>query len=176
MNSSPTRYSAVQRRLHWLMVLLIAAAYLLIEQRGIFGRPGRFAMMQSHFWVGISIFVLVWWRIAQRRKLGVPPITPGIPAWQDVLSKATHFSLYAFFIVMPILGISAAWLDGKSVFIPFTHIAIPPLLAENELWAHSIEDLHGDIGNVFYYVIGFHILAALYHHFVRKDDTLTRMR
>jgi cytochrome b561 len=158
------------------MVVLIAAGYLLIEQRGIFGRPGRFVMMQSHFWVGISIFLLAFWRLVQRAKHGAPPVTPALPQWQDVLSKAMHFSLYAFFIVMPILGISAAWLDGKSVFIPFTRVAIPALLSENEFWAHSIEDLHGDIGNIFYYVIGFHIAAALYHHFVRKDDTLARMR
>ena len=176
MNSSSARYAPTLRRLHWLMAILIAAAYLLIEQRGVFGRGGRFVMMQSHFWVGIAIFVLVWLRIAQRRKFGVPPVTPALPDWQDVLSTITHFCLYAFFIVMPILGISAAWLDGKSVFIPFTRLAIPPLLAENELWAHSIEDLHGQIGNVFYWIIGLHILAALYHHFLRKDNTLQRMR
>lgn len=178
MSFHSARYAPVLRRLHWLMVVLIAAGYLLIEQRGLFprGSGGRYAMIQSHYWVGISIFCLAWWRLASRRKHGAPLITPALPVWQTLLSSLTHFALYAFFIVMPILGISAAWLDGKSVFLPFTKIAIPPLLAENEAWAHTIEDLHGDIGNIFYWVIGLHIAAALYHHFVRKDDTLKRMR
>ena len=55
-------------------------------------------------------------------------------------------------------------------------IALPALLAESEELAHTLEDLHGQIGEIFYWVIGFHMLAALYHHFVRKDDTLSRMR
>ena len=78
-------------------------------------------------------------------------------------------------IVMPILGMMTAWTDGKSLFIPFTDIALPALMAENEALAHQLEDLHGQIGDIFYWVIGFHVLAALYHHFVRKDNTLSRM-
>ena len=173
-----TRYAPILRRLHWLMAILIALGYLAIEQRGLFARgtPACFAVVQSHYWIGLSIFVLAGCRIVQRRRFGAPAITPALPRLQAIVSKSTHLALYAFFIVMPILGISAAWLDGKSVFIPFTQVAIPPLLAESEPWAHTIEDLHGQIGEIFYWVIGLHIAAALYHHFVRRDDTLRRMR
>ena len=172
-----TRYAPILRRLHWLMAILIALGYLAIEQRGFFARgtPARFAVVQSHYWIGLSIFVLAGWRIVQRRGFGAPAITPALPRLQAIVSKSTHVALYAFFIVMPILGISAAWLDGKSVFLPFTQVAIPPLLAESEQWVHTIEDLHGQIGQIFYWVIGLHIAAALYHHFVRRDDTLRRM-
>ena len=170
-------YAPGLRRLHWLMAFMILLAYLAIEQRGLFerGSPGRFAMMQSHFWLGIGIFVLVWVRIAQRVKHGVPRISPVLPIWQAGLSHLFHFALYAFFIVMPILGMMTAWTDGKTLFIPFTDIALPALMAENEALAHQLEDLHGQIGDIFYWVIGFHVLAALYHHFVRKDNTLSRM-
>lgn len=172
-----TGYAPILRRLHWLMAILIALGYLAIEQRGFFARgtPARFAVVQSHYWIGLSIFVLAGWRIVQRRRFGAPAITPALPRLQAIVSKSTHVALYAFFIVMPILGISAAWLDGKSVFIPLTQVAIPPLLAQSEQWVHTIEDLHGQIGQIFYWVIGLHITAALYHHFVRRDDTLRRM-
>ena len=172
------RYAPVLRRLHWLMAVLVAAGYLLIEQRGIFprGSTGRFAMFQGHYWVGISILGLALWRLLARRKHGAPAITPALPAWQGLLSKLLHVALYAFFIVMPLLGLATAWTDGKDIFIPFTQVALPALLAENEALAHQLEDLHGEIGEIFYWVIGLHIVAALYHHFVRKDDTLTRMR
>jgi len=59
--------------------------------------------------------------------------------------------------------------------IPFTSIVLPALLPENEELAHQLEDLHGTIGEVFYWVIGAHVLAALWHHFGRHDDTLKRM-
>ena len=172
------RYTASLRRLHWLMAVMIALAYVAIEQRGLFerGTPERFAMVQSHFWLGIGIFVLVWVRLQQRLKHGAPRITPALPAWQNGISHLMHVALYAFFIVMPILGMLTAWTDGKAILIPFTDIALPALLAENKDLAHQLEELHHDIGEAFYWVIGFHIVAALYHHFIRKDDTLVRMR
>lgn len=172
------RYTASLRRLHWLMAVMIALAYLAIEQRNLFerGTPERFAMVQSHFWLGIGIFVLVWVRLQQRLKHGAPRITPALPGWQNGISHLMHFALYAFFIVMPILGMLTAWTDGKAIMIPFTDIALPALMAENKDLAHQLEELHHDIGEAFYWVIGFHIVAALYHHFLRKDDTLVRMR
>ena len=105
-----------------------------------------------------------------------PDLSLETPLWQAGLSHLFHFVLYAFFIVMPILGMMTAWTDGKILYLPFTEIALPALMAENEDLAHRLEDLHGQIGEIFYWVIGFHVLAALYHHFVRKDDTLSRMR
>lgn len=172
------RYTASLRRLHWLMAVMIALAYVAIEQRSLFerGTPERFAMVQSHFWLGIGIFVLVWVRLQQRLKHGAPRITPALPGWQNGISHLMHFALYAFFIVMPILGMMTAWTDGKEILIPFTDIALPALMAENKDLAHQLEELHHDIGEAFYWVIGFHIVAALYHHFIRKDDTLVRMR
>jgi cytochrome b561 len=177
MNATVARYTPGLRRLHWLMALLVAAAYLFIEQRGLFprGSDGRAAMMQSHFWTGLLVFALVLWRFALRRRHGAPPITPALPGWQAWPSKLLHVSLYAFLLAMPVLGLLTAWTDGKTLFVPFTQIAIPSLLAENEELAHQLEDLHGGIGEIFYWVIGLHVLAALYHHFVRGDDTLRRM-
>jgi cytochrome b561 len=171
------RYAPVLRRLHWLMALLILAVYLLIEQRGLFprGSGGRAAMMQGHFWVGIAIFVLVWWRLASRARLGAPPVTPPLDKASALLSKGVHLALYAFFIVMPLLGMATAWSDGKAILIPFTGVALPALLPENEALAHQLEDLHGTIGEAFYWVIGAHVLAAIWHHAFRRDDTLKRM-
>jgi cytochrome b561 len=172
------RYAPVLRRLHWLMAVMVALGYLLIEQRGLFprGSDGRFAMMQGHYWIGLGIFVLAAWRLAARRRHGAPAVTPALPRAQAAIAVLMHVLLYAFLVLMPVLGLSTAWLDGKQVFIPFTGVALPALLAENEALAHTVEDLHGDIGEIFYWVIGFHVVAALYHHFIRKDDTLARMR
>lgn len=171
------RYTASLRRLHWLMAIMIGLAYVAIEQRGLFerGSAPRTLMVQSHFWLGIGIFILVWVRLKQRLKTRTPPITPSLPVWQAGLSRLFHLALYAFFIVMPVLGFLTAGFDGKSVMIPFTDMSLPSLVSENKDLAHQLEDLHGQIGDIFYWVIGFHVLAALYHHIVRKDDTLKRM-
>ena len=175
--SVAARYRPGLRRLHWLVALLVLAVYLLIEQRGIFprGSSGRAAMMQGHFWVGLTILLLALWRLALRARSPVPPITPALPAWQALPSKLLHLALYLFLVVMPLLGLATAWSDGRVLLVPFTAIPIPSLLPENRALAHTLEELHGTIGEIFYWVIGAHILAALYHHFVRRDDTLRRM-
>lgn len=171
------RYAPTLRRLHWLMAALVLAAYLLMEQRDIFprGSPGRGAMMQGHYWVGILVFWLAWWRLLRRRLDGAPGITPPLGRLAALASRLIHVALYAFFVVMPLLGLATAWSDGKVVLIPFSGIALPSMLPENEALAHTLEDLHGTIGEVFYWVIGAHVLAALWHHMVRRDDTLRRM-
>lgn len=171
------RYTPTLRRLHWLMAVLVLAGYLLIEQRGIFprGSAERSAMVQGHFWVGIVVFVLAWWRLLRRRADGAPAITPPLGRSTALVSRLFHVALYAFLVIMPVLGLATAWTDGKAVLVPFTGIALPALLPENEALAHTLEDLHGSIGDAFYWVIGAHVLAALWHHLVRRDDTLRRM-
>jgi len=175
--TATNRYAPVLRRLHWLMAVLILLGYLAIEQRGLFerGTPARFAMVQSHFWIGLTVFGLALWGLVQGRRFGAPAVSPPLPAWQSSIATLMHVALYAFFLVMPILGLATAWTDDKILYLPFTDLALPALLAPDKDLAHTLEDLHGTIGDVFYWVIGFHVVAAIYHHFVRRDDTLRRM-
>ncbi len=114
------RYSPTLRRLHWLMAVLVLAGYLLIEQRGLFprGSGARTAMVQGHFWVGITVFALVLWRVARRRFDGTPAITPPLGRPIAFVSALFHVALYAFLVVMPLLGLATAWSDGKAVLIP----------------------------------------------------------
>lgn len=177
MFSKVRRYAPGLRRLHWLMALLILVVYLAIEQRGLFARgtPARAAMMQTHFWLGLSVLALVVWRIVLRVRHGVPAIHPSLPLWQAMPAGLLHLLLYAFLIVMPVLGLLTAWTDGKALYVPFSQIAVPALVAADPALAERLDDLHGAIGEFFYWVIGLHVLAALYHHYVRGDDTLRRM-
>lgn len=165
------------RQLHWLMAILILLAYIAIEQRGVFdrGTPARMAMMQSHFWLGLTVLALGGWRLLLRRRQDVPAISPPLPAWQALPAHLLHWALYGFFIVMPLLGLFTAWTDGKPLYLPFTSIALPSPVAADPQLAHQLEDLHGGIGEIFYWVIGLHVLAALYHHYVRRDNVLARM-
>lgn len=171
------RYRPGLRRLHWLTAVLVAVAYVLIEQRNLFPRGSgeRAAMMQGHYWTGLAIWLLLWWRLALRAGGATPPITPPLPAWQAGLSRLLHLALYAFLLAMPLLGLATAWTDDKPLYLPFTDYALPALLAPDKDLAHQLEDLHGSIGEAFYWVIGLHIVAALYHHWWRRDDTLRRM-
>ena len=135
----------------------------------------RLAMVQAHFWTGLAILALMLPRLLLAFSRPAPAVKPPLPAWQALPAKAMHLLLYAMLIVQPLLGLGTAWTDGKEILLPFTQFALPALLAPDAALAGQLEDLHELLGTAFYYVVGLHAAAALYHHFVRRDDTLRRM-
>ena len=64
---------------------------------------------------------------------------------------------------------------GNGSVLPFTSLHIPSPMTANHDLSEQLGNIHGWVGTIFYYVIGLHILGALWHHFVRRDDTLRRM-
>ncbi len=78
--------------------------------------------------LGLSIFGLVWLRIAARLVWPAPSVLPG-PAWQRRLAATTHLALYLFLIATPIAGWLVLSGEGKSV--PFFGLTLPPLIAPN---------------------------------------------
>ena len=177
MATNRPRYATSRRALHWGIAVLLVLAFIFIEFRGEFprGSVGRTAMVQSHFWVGIAILALMLPRLLLAFSRPAPAVSPPLPAWQALPAKGLHLLLYAMLLAQPVLGLMTAWTDGKEIFIPFTSVALPALLAPSESLAHQFEDLHELVGTAFYWVVGLHVVAALYHHFVRRDDTLRRM-
>ena len=76
------RYGKLSAGLHWLMLLLITAVYVLMEFRGIFPRhsAGRSAMRTWHYMLGLSVLALVLFRMALAVAGPSPRIVPGPPA------------------------------------------------------------------------------------------------
>ena len=177
MNAQRPRYAPSRRALHWLMFLGVVLAFVFIEGREWFerGTPARLAMVQAHFWVGIVLLALMLPRLLLAFSRPAPAVVPRLPAWQALPAKAVHLLLYAMLVVQPLLGLATAWTDGKEILLPFTQIVLPALLAPDAALASQLEDLHELLGTAFYYVVGLHVAAALWHHFVRRDDTLRRM-
>lgn len=177
MSFRELRYAASRRALHWGIAILMVLAYVFILGRENFerGSEARLAMVQAHFWIGISILALMLPRLLLFFSRPAPPVRPPLPAWQALPAKGVHLLLYVMLVAQPVLGLLTAWTDGKELLLPFTQIVVPPLVSANEALAHRFEDLHELIGNAFYWVVGLHVAATLYHHFIRRDDTLRRM-
>jgi cytochrome b561 len=161
--------------MHWLMLLLLAAVYTCIELSGAFPKHshGRELLQHWHFMLGLTVFVLVWLRLASRWFNGIPAISPAPRHWEKLAADVMHVALYVFMIIMPLLGWSTLSAAGKT--IPFYGLHLPPLLHPNRQLAHTIGEIHGTIGNIGYFLIGLHAAAALFHHYWRRDNTLLRM-
>lgn len=169
------RYNPLSIGLHWLMLLLIAAVYACIELRGFYpkGSEPREALKTWHFMLGLAVLALVVVRLAVRLGNTVPAIEPAPPGWQKLLASLMHVGLYALMLGMPVLG----WLilSASDKPVPFFGLQLPALLGPNKDLAGQIKEVHETIGTIGYYLIGLHAAAALFHHYVVKDNTLLRM-
>lgn len=177
MNSTRNthRYASAAVWLHWLMFLLIVFVYAAIELREFFpkGSDPRETLKALHFMLGLSVLALVLLRLYTRFTNKVPPIEPAPPGWQSLIASVVHFALYAWMIAMPILG----WLilSGEAKPIPFFGLELPPLMGPDKDFAHTLEEVHELLGTAGYWIIGIHAAAALFHHYIAHDNTLTRM-
>lgn len=173
--SKPDRYGALSIGLHWLMLLLLVAVYASMELRGIFpkGSALRDGMKTWHYMLGLSVFVLVWMRLAARLLTRTPVIEPALSPWQMRLSLLLHVALYLLMIVMPLLGWLLLSAGGKP--IPFFGLELPALIAENKANAEQMKEIHEAFSTVGYVLIGLHAAMALFHHYWLRDNTLKRM-
>lgn len=173
--ADPERYARPSIILHWFMALLIVAVYAAIELREFWpkGTATRDAFKTWHFMLGLSVFALVWLRIAARLLWAPPPPADG-PAWRRAVAAATHVALYLLMIAMP----TAGWLilSAKGDAIPFFGFELPPLVAANDALAGQVEELHELGGTIGYWLIGLHAAASLFHYYILKDGMLARMR
>ena len=169
-----SRYGGLSIALHWVTVLLFIAVYATIELRELFPKasPPREALKQLHFMLGLSIFALVWLRLFARLVWSGPAETEG-PGWQRVVAGTVHAGLYGLMIAMPLAGWLTLSAAGKPV--PFFGFTLPPLVLANEGLSDRIEELHELGGTIGYVLIGLHASAALLHHYVLKDGSLSRM-
>ena len=172
---SGQRYNRLSIAMHWLMLLLIAAVYLCMELTEDYpkGDPTRELLKYWHFTLGLTVFVLVWLRLLLRLVGPVPPIVPPAASWELRLAKVTHGLLYLFMIAMPIGGWLTLSAAGKPV--PFYGFELPHLIGQNKELAEEIGDVHETISNIGYFLIGLHAAAALFHHYVKRDNTFRRM-
>lgn len=173
--NTTTRYGSLTIGLHWLMLLLFVAVYGTIELRELFekGSDPREALKTWHFMLGMLVFVLVWLRLAARLSGPTPAIQPEPPNLQRLSAKLLHLALYVLMIGMPLTGWLLLSAAGKP--IPFFGLELPALIGENKDLGKQIKELHEFFGTVGYYLIGLHAVAALYHRYIVRDNTLTRM-
>ena len=173
--NTTSRYGSLSIGLHWLMFLLLVAVYACMELRGYFpkGSDLRTALKTWHFMLGLSVLFLVWLRLALRLLQPSPAIEPTPPAWQRYLAKGVHVAMYALMIGMPLAGWMILSAEGKA--IPFFGLELPALVAKNKATAEWFEEIHKTGATVGYVLLAVHAGAALFHHYVLRDNTLTRI-
>ena len=175
-----SRYGIVPRLLHWMTVILVILAWTL----GTFGDDlpkgdARATGLLVHISAGLLILVALIMRLAWRVADPPPPPEPNefgrwLGAFADPAARLAHYTLYALLIIVPIVGIMVQFARGDA--LPFFGMGeIPSPWIRDRTFTHTVKEIHEIAANALMIVATFHAAAALIHHFVFRDNTLTRM-
>ncbi|QWK93628.1 cytochrome b [Plesiomonas shigelloides] len=170
-----TRFSKSQIALHWLTLLLIVLAYLSIEFRGVFVKnsPAYLLMREIHYNCGVLVWALMLVRVVLRHLLPDPAIIPTPPRWQHLAAKLMYLALYLWFIALPVLGVLLMAYGDKSW--SFLGFPITPWVTPDPATKSLLKEWHETLANIGYALIALHATAALYHHYIIKDNALLLM-
>ena len=166
-------YSPATKMIHWLMAIVIIGLLVvgtLLENME--NGPDKFELMSLHKSVGVLALLLFFLRIPLRIINPVRPID-GVPKSTLIAASAVKGLLYLSMLLMPVSGIVMSQSAGYPVAM--FGWEIPMLIGENEQVNQIAGLMHGIVSKVLMALIALHVLGALYHHFIRRDDTLRRM-
>jgi len=172
------QFSNTAKVLHWAVAALIVSQYVLAKLAENAKYNDRIleqlALLANHKSVGITILGLALVRLLYRLKTPAPVHPSTMPSWQRTVSTVSHCLLYGFLFAMPISG----WLmsSAKAYSVSwFNLIALPDFVAPNENLAEQLHAVHHYLAEALFVVAVIHILAAVKHHYIDKDDVLIRM-
>lgn len=169
------RYSTVSLVFHWGIALMVLAQVLLITAHEATEGPTSREFVMMHKSVGLTILVLTLARIGWRFANPALPLPDGMKGWERVLARGTHVLFYVLMIGLPLGGWAASSAGGRVIewFGLFTWPALP--VPHSRELARTFMDAHEAGVKVLYVLLALHVVAALKHHFVDRDNVLHRM-
>ncbi len=176
MNTPFTPYTAVAKGLHWLMaVLILGLLGLGMYMQDLPLSPQKLVLYSWHKWAGVTVFMLVWLRLAWRVTHRPPALPETMALWMRLAAHAGHVLLYVLMVAIPLSGWLMSSAKGFQT-VWFGVLPIPDLLGRDKELGDLLQQVHQALNLLLMLTLTGHVAAALWHHFVLKDDTLRRMR
>ena len=167
------RYTNAAIALHWLIGLLIFAAFPIgLIMSNMSFTPFTLKLYSWHKWIGVTVFGLAIIRLLWRITHQPPPAK--INHREKILAHIAHFALYVLLFAIPISG----WLMSSAHGYQTVYLGIwplPDLVAKNEALAKTLADIHSRLNWILSGLVALHVLGALKHHMIDRNDVLTRM-
>lgn len=125
-----------------------------------------------HKSIGITLLGLIVIRILWRITHKPPALLTSYKAWERKLSTSAHHLLYLLMVVVPMSGLVMS-VAGKYGVKWFGIDFIAGI--ESKPIREIFHETHEIAGLIFLAIIALHILGALKHKFIDKDETMQRM-
>ncbi len=135
--------------------------------------PARTIYVNLHKSTGITIGLLILFRVYWRLTHQAPPLPASMPAWERAVAHASHLGLYACMLVMPLAGYVASNFSKFGVKY-FNVWLLPPWGVDNKLIYDFFNGIHVVTSYVLVALIALHVLAAL-RHLALRDGMFRRM-
>jgi cytochrome b561 len=174
-NSGRGVFDQVTRLMHWLTAGLMLCVFVLAFSIDLAtSQASHTAFLQLHRSVGLTVWVVTWFRLAWRHFAKYPDWPSDMSQAMRVVAMASEYALYALLLAQPALGIFQTNAHGDHVNLFFIG-QLPALIVKNRALAQQLLSVHKAVGFSLLGLIALHVSAALFHHFWRRDDILTAM-
>jgi len=168
-------YGLVHWLIHWATAVLIAwLFYLGLTMVDLPLSPLKFETYALHKSLGLTVLALLVLRLIWRSLTPPPPLPDEMKRRDAALAKAVHHGIYVLLVVIPLTG----WLYSSATASPanyFGFFTVPDLIGTSEATGKVLRWIHDIAGKLLLLLLALHVVGALKHHFVDRDDVLNRM-
>ncbi len=170
-----TSHSGFTIILHWSTVaaILVAVAAVLVREL-IEDDAWRVPLMNIHRQAGLFVLVALALRLIVRFTLGLLDVSHDMPRMLRLAAGAAHASLYAMLLALPLLGWATTSAHGVGLKL-FGLMRLPALVRQDSDLADVLDDWHVWTAWGLLALVTMHVVAACWHHYVRRDRVLAAM-
>ncbi|SAK86785.1 type-b cytochrome [Caballeronia arationis] len=173
MNPIHTRFSPLQRALHWIMAICILAMLFIGVGMVSTVKPDYLKLVSIHKPLGVVILVLALIRVVVRLVRGAPPLPADMPAPMKLAAYLSHLAFYALMIALPLLGYGM--LSAADYPVVVFGVRLPSVLPHSNELHTMLWNAHRFLALCFFALIVVHLAAALFHALVRRDGVFQAM-
>jgi cytochrome b561 len=169
------RHPLVTRVLHWATaVILVVSVSAILYRETTEHTTVRQVLMELHRQLGLLVLVVLVARVAVRSVKGLVNHAAGLSAGVRRAATLAHWSMYGVLAGLILLG--WAQCNAHAIHLRlFGVIRLPDLVAADSELADTLSDYHIWAAWVLLALVVPHVLAALWHHYIRRDGVLTAM-
>jgi cytochrome b561 len=163
--------------LHWIgaaiiLVLLVHGWWM----THMTPRPDRLSNYAWHSALGYDLLALIVLRVLWRWFNLVPELPTGLKSWERMAARTGHVSLYVLMFIVSLTG----WMVATTFRVPITKdlvgVDVPPIVTTVDRSVRQwIEGSHMVLAYLLAAIVFIHVIGALRHHFLKRNDVLRRM-
>ncbi len=175
LRNTGRRYGIVAQALHWTIALLIFAMFGLgWYMQGLPLGMEAFKLFNLHKSLGLVVVALVLIRLAWRLVSPPPPLPAAMAPLEKTGALVVHLVLYGLMFLQPASGLVMSFASGLPTII-FGTWPLPSPIPASAALKDAFAAVHFWSSWAIAGVVALHVLAALRHHFLVRDDVLRRM-